>query len=162
MVSTLRAFVHMATQGRCPAKLYCPESFLLLVSHGVTTFICVAIFTKYILYFRHADTSFQTVSRTLSFVNTGLGNMKIVCSGRKTGVSQKLLDIERIGSRFQSMCSKAMPKHMNVTGFCNSCFSLILFECFFYAPGTQIAGSCCAGKQPVLRIYRSADPPVSP
>ena len=80
LVSALRAFIHVAAQSRRPAKLYCPEIFLLLVSHGMTAFICISIFAKYILYFWHADTSLRAVSGTLGPVNTGLGNMEICIS----------------------------------------------------------------------------------
>jgi hypothetical protein len=51
LVSAFRAFIYMTAQSRCSAKLYRPESFLLLVSHGMTAFICVAIFAKHMLYF---------------------------------------------------------------------------------------------------------------
>ena len=90
----------MTAQSRSPAKLYRPESFLLLVSHCMATFIYISIFAKYMLYFWHADTSLQAVSGALGLVNTGLGDMEIYVCRRETGMSQKLLDIEYVGSCF--------------------------------------------------------------
>ena len=52
------------------------------------------------LYFWHADTSLQAVSGALGLVNTGLGDMEIYVCRLETGMSQKLLDIEYVGSCF--------------------------------------------------------------